>query len=249
MSVPWKLIYGVVDERGLYWNTATRTLDYRKFKKGKKDYGVSCGTCVSLYLQAIGCLAYGKQFTHTHRTGKPKKTKAKALIGYKNLKNGTLSGYVGKKVADLPKKYKVDGAVFVYESDIGVYTKLASGWCVLSCNKQGKQTKKKMVHRAGSYQYTREVLFVFLPDSVKEKKYTYTGRLKPDVIRKGDKKPVRIKLIQKFLEWAGFWKGGFTGKFDLALENALKKFQKKVGIEADGVWGKDTYTKAKSYKI
>ena len=168
MSVPWNVSYKEIVARKAKWGK-NRTYSYKKWKKHKKDYDVACSVAVSYYLQAIGCLADGKCFSHTTSSKSKKNTKAKAMYGYKNLKNGKLSPYIGKKVADLPKKYKVEGAVFVYDSDIGVYTKLNKKWCVLSCNKSGLQTKSKVVHRSGSYQYTQKVLYVFIPNEVKVK--------------------------------------------------------------------------------
>lgn len=57
-----------------------------------------------------------------------------------------------------------------------------------------------------------------------------------------------VKSLQNMLEKAGFDLGAVDGKFGVKTERAVLAFQKQVGLKADGIAGKDTYNKLKSYK-
>lgn len=57
-----------------------------------------------------------------------------------------------------------------------------------------------------------------------------------------------VKYLQQFLNWAGFNCGTPDGSFGTNTENALKAFQKAVGLEADGKAGSKTIAAAKQYK-
>ena len=57
-----------------------------------------------------------------------------------------------------------------------------------------------------------------------------------------------IKKWQNFLNWAGFNCGTADGDFGMKTLDATKAFQKKVGIDPDGIVGSGTLAKARSYK-
>lgn len=57
-----------------------------------------------------------------------------------------------------------------------------------------------------------------------------------------------VVYIQKFLKWAGFFKGSCNGDFNGVTEKAVKKFKKHVGLKQSGHVGKDTIKKMKAYK-
>lgn len=56
-----------------------------------------------------------------------------------------------------------------------------------------------------------------------------------------------IAKIQAFLKWSGFFKGEADGIYGSDTTEAVKKFQKKVGIEETGNFGSETLAAAKSY--
>lgn len=66
-------------------------------------------------------------------------------------------------------------------------------------------------------------------------------------LKKGSKGEA-VKDLQNMLEKAGFDVGKVDGIYGDKTANALKSFQKKVGISQDGIAGSTTYSKLKSYK-
>lgn len=58
----------------------------------------------------------------------------------------------------------------------------------------------------------------------------------------------QIKRMQEFLNWAIGAKLVVDGHYGDKTANAVKTFQKKVGIKADAAFGKDTLAKAKSFR-
>jgi peptidoglycan hydrolase-like protein with peptidoglycan-binding domain len=59
-------------------------------------------------------------------------------------------------------------------------------------------------------------------------------------LKKGSKKP-EVKDLQEGLKALGFAPGKVDGVFGTATEQAVKKFQTSVGIDADGVVGPITW--------
>lgn len=57
-----------------------------------------------------------------------------------------------------------------------------------------------------------------------------------------------VKRLQSFLNWAGFSCGTADGDFGMKTLSAVKAFQKKVGITADGIVGSGTIAKMKAYR-
>ena len=59
-------------------------------------------------------------------------------------------------------------------------------------------------------------------------------------LKRGDKNDY-VKTLQSWLYKVGFNPGGIDGVYGANTEKAVKEFQKKVGITADGIAGKQTY--------
>lgn len=69
----------------------------------------------------------------------------------------------------------------------------------------------------------------------------------PSAIKKGEKGSEVLKM-QKFLNWFGGYKLAEDGDCGAKTEAAVKDFQTKVGVTADGAFGSASLVKAKSYK-
>ena len=78
----------------------------------------------------------------------------------------------------------------------------------------------------------------------------YTGEFptlpKRGYFKKGDNSE-EVKKLQKFLTWATGSKLTATGKYLVYTEKAVKTFQKLVGLEQDGLFGKNSLAKAKTF--
>lgn len=78
----------------------------------------------------------------------------------------------------------------------------------------------------------------------------YSGKLptlpKRGFFKVGDKGE-QVKLLQKFLIWAGFSVGssGVDGDFGNATKSAVREFQSLYGLSVDGGWGKECQAQAK----
>lgn len=75
----------------------------------------------------------------------------------------------------------------------------------------------------------------------------YTGVIPVPTLKKGSA-GIAVKNLQSFLNWAINAKLTVDGDFGNATFKALKKFQKKVGLKQDGIWGTKTRAKAKAFK-
>ena len=69
----------------------------------------------------------------------------------------------------------------------------------------------------------------------------------PSAIKKGHKGSEVLKM-QKFLNWFGGYKLAEDGGYGTKTEAAVKDFQKKVGVTADGAFGSASLVKAKACK-
>ena len=74
----------------------------------------------------------------------------------------------------------------------------------------------------------------------------YTGTIPTPTIKKGDSGE-KVKNLQRFLNWYGNYKLVVDGKCGRKTISALKKFQKKEKLTADGVYGPKSQAKAKSF--
>jgi len=70
---------------------------------------------------------------------------------------------------------------------------------------------------------------------------------KASPIVKGDR-GTEVKKLQSFLNWAGFNCGAADGEAGDKTVTAIKAFQTKVGLTADGAFGTGSLAKAKTYK-
>lgn len=61
-------------------------------------------------------------------------------------------------------------------------------------------------------------------------------------LKKGSEN-AQVKTVQRILSSLGYSLGSIDGDFGSKTETAVKKFQKAKGLDADGVVGKDTWTK------
>lgn len=86
---------------------------------------------------------------------------------------------------------------------------------------------------------------------VKSTKKGYTGTFpslpKKGYLAEGDK-GVQVGRLQRFLKWYGTYKGATDGSFGPLTESAVKAFQKKEKLEADGIFGPASLKKAKTVK-
>lgn len=83
--------------------------------------------------------------------------------------------------------------------------------------------------------------------SVKKPSGKYGGSVPNPTLKKGSKGD-SVKLLQKFLNWYyPSWKLSVDGSFGPKTDSALRGFQKTEGIGVDGVYGKNSYAKAKAY--
>lgn len=85
------------------------------------------------------------------------------------------------------------------------------------------------------------------PTPTPSRKGTYTGVIPNPTIRKGSK-GTGVRNLQKFLNWYGKYGLVVDGICGSKTVSAIKSFQKKEKIKADGIYGKNTQAKAKAYK-
>jgi len=75
----------------------------------------------------------------------------------------------------------------------------------------------------------------------------YNGTIPSPTLKKGSK-GTSVKQLQLFLNWYYPFKLVVDGDFGNATYNALASFQYAEGITADGIYGKNSYAKAKAYQ-
>lgn len=139
-------------------------------KQLKEKRIATCATSASIVLQLAGVLAKDKIINHTSAVGDSKVLKKKTTIadcftGRSKLIDGTCTvERVMKKYSALPSKFKVRGAVYIYDSNIAIN---AGNGYIYSCNKgssqmkDGKYVKNKM---NSGYCFTSPILYVILPN-------------------------------------------------------------------------------------
>ena len=111
----------------------------------------------------------------------------------------------------------------------------------------------------GNQSYTKAKAYVYVAPTTPTKPTTpttptlkkptgkYSGTIPNPTLKKGSK-GTSVKNLQKFLNWYGGFKLSVDGGFGDKTYNALKTFQKTEGISADGIYGKASQAKAKTYK-
>lgn len=52
---------------------------------------------------------------------------------------------------------------------------------------------------------------------------------------------MEVMYVQQYLQWSGYYRGEVNGKFNAETERALKKFEKKHRLPADGVLSQHDY--------
>ena len=75
----------------------------------------------------------------------------------------------------------------------------------------------------------------------------YTGTFPSDTLKKGSK-GTQVKYLQQFLNWYGSYGLVVDGDFGAKTDYAVKDFQKKEGLEVDGIVGIKTRNKMQSVK-
>lgn len=226
---------------------------YAEIKTKKK---ITCAGAVSSTLKLAGLLGDGYvNHTSAAKTNvlKKKNTVGKTVSGYTKAKHIKWI-WIGKKYKDLPKGYKKAGTIYVQDSNICIN---AGGGYIYSCNSTGKKyTSMGMVKKKSGYPFDHPIIVVGLVDEkslyesvfpqLSQKGYYTIGDGKDNAI---DCK--NIKYLQKFLNWALNIKLDPDGIYGQKTKDAVKKFQEKVGFppnKCDGLFGKDTLAKAKTFK-
>ena len=134
----------------------------------KKKKIVTCATAVSIVLQESGMMSEGQVINHTKSVTYPLKKKItvpQTITGMSHIRKGTYTiKRVGKHFSSLPAKYKKKGAIYVYDSNMGIY---AGDNAIYSCNngasqlKDGRYIKDKMVN---GYCFTNPIIYVIMPN-------------------------------------------------------------------------------------
>lgn len=62
----------------------------------------------------------------------------------------------------------------------------------------------------------------------------------PRRLARGDS-GMEVMYVQQYLQWSGYYRGEVNGKFNAETERALKKFEKKHRLPADGVLSQHDY--------
>ena len=83
--------------------------------------------------------------------------------------------------------------------------------------------------------------------SSSKKNWAVYRATKASAIQTGDR-GTEVKLLQTFLNWGGFNCGAVDGEVGQKTESAIKAFQTKVGLKADGAFGAQSLAKAKTFE-
>lgn len=110
----------------------------------------------------------------------------------------------------------------------------------------------RTVTKSSGYVYNDYKLNGFIYSGASEKtKKSYSGKYptlpKRGYFKKGDK-GVNAKLLQELLNWINDDKLSTDGIIGDKTISSVKKFQTKVGITSDGLFGKSSLEKAKGFK-
>lgn len=87
-----------------------------------------------------------------------------------------------------------------------------------------------------------------VPQKVTKPSGKYSGTIPKPTLKKGSKGG-SVEQLQKFLNWYHpAWKLAVDGVMGSGTESALASFQFAEGLTADGIYGKNSYAKAKAYE-
>ena len=90
--------------------------------------------------------------------------------------------------------------------------------------------------------------YVAKPKPITKPTGKYSGSIPKPTLKVGSKGE-SVTQLQKFLNWYHpAWKLAVDGILGSGTESALASFQFAEGITADGIYGKNSYTKAKAYQ-
>ena len=160
--------------------------------------------------------------------------------------------YDYRKGGDLSKVKKGDVIVFMWKrgSRDHIGFSRAAGTSANLYTIEGNTSGGKVAKRTRAKKY---ILAVYRPpyQSPATPDAKYSGKLptlpKRGFFKVGDKGE-QVKLLQKFLIWAGFSVGrsGADGDFGNATKSAVREFQSLYGLSVDGGWGKECQAQAKT---
>ncbi|MCD8143487.1 MAG: hypothetical protein LUD83_09490, partial [Clostridiales bacterium] len=131
---------------------------------------VNCAIVASRVAYLAGLLGLDKLISHTDAVKSNITTKkgtiSKAMTGYSNLDLDKCSvKWVGKTYANLAAKYKVAGAIYVYDSNVAV---CGGDGVIYSCNNGSNQLSNGAYAKnamTSGYCFTSPVLVVILPNN------------------------------------------------------------------------------------
>ena len=158
------LVYKTVIEVGAKHEGGAKSLAQIKSKKK-----TTCATSVSASLQEAGMMAKGKLISHTNAVGsskavRKKRSRGKAMSGFDNLKKGTFTiHWVGKSWNKVPAKYKIPGAVYIYDSNIAIYKGDGVFYTTNNGGSQKKNGKYVKDQAKSGYCFTSPVLYTIIP--------------------------------------------------------------------------------------
>lgn len=237
-----------------------------KHKSGAKTWDqmvkqkiVTCATSASITYQEAGILEPGKTFGHYDAVGgtaanilKKKPTIAKAMKGAANIPASKADVvYVGKKYAELPKKYRQKGCAYIQDSNVCV---CAGNGAIYSCNAAtGSQLDSKGRYKndkiTSGYAFNSPILVVIAPKTVEVVSTVTTTSTKANTSTTITKEEVfdmstlkqgatgqQVKALQKLL-------GGLDvdGEFGPLTKAAVESYQEKHKLDVDGIVGPKTW--------
>jgi len=108
-------------------------------------------------------------------------------------------------------------------------------------NKELQQKDRKIYELESELQLVRNKASGIVKTEIYPEKKTVANKKEIDISQ------ITPKKIQVALKKAGFYKGPVDGKIGKDTKNAIKEFQKKNGLESDGVIGKKTWAELRKY--
>ena len=209
---------------GTTWAGITKTLQHYGFEVAHPDIGRSMASA----------------WTILNKSGAPKQG---VLLFRKGVKGGVRWTSGGHYVAFL--NYKVqNGKHYFYTKDSG--GRHHDGWYCYETTMSGLLPQIWIVTKKPSTPApTPKPTPKPTPTPTPSKKYSGTI---PSPTLKFKSKGDRVENLQKFLNWYGGYGLVVDGRFGKLTKNAVKKFQNKNGLKADGIYGPKTYAKAKTFK-